>query len=167
MQPARVASKRCGKTERRKSNKRGCLMQFIITQLAIWPDITHIVGRHFNHINAAGEHPHGQDAGSAVPKAARVAPPLSSDTRGWVRTLLNSGQTVQQIMRKHQQRVKAAKDAGVSLGRDAALKPQDVRNCEHTLAKSTWELHEDEATSIHLFQQRHHKTLHLQGVAAA
>ena len=55
---------------------------------------------------------------------------LTSDTRGWVRTLLNSGQTVQQIMRKHQQRVKAAKDAGVSLGRDASLKPQDVRNCD-------------------------------------
>ncbi len=113
----------CGKTERRKSCKRGCLMHFTITQVAIWPDITHIVGRHFNNINAAGEHPHGPDAGSAVPKTARVAPHLSSDTRGWVRTLLNSGQTVQRIMRKHQQRVKAAKDAGVSLGRDAALKP--------------------------------------------
>ena len=53
MQPARAANQNCGKTERRKSCKRGCLMQFTITQLAIWPDITHIVGRHFNHINAA------------------------------------------------------------------------------------------------------------------
>ncbi len=55
-------------------------------------------------------------------RAARAAPRLSSDTRDWVRTLLNGGQTVQQIMRKHQQCVKAAKDASVSLGRDAALK---------------------------------------------
>ncbi len=124
-------------------------MQFTLTQLAIWPDITHIVGRHFNHTNAAGEHPHGP--GSEVPKAARVAPHLSSDTRGWVRTLLNSGQTVQQIMRKHQQRVKAAMDAGVSLGRDAALKPQDVRNCEHTLAESTQTGYQTAAFTVPLF----------------
>jgi len=130
VQPARPAYKRCGKTERRKSCKRSCLLQFTIIQLAIWPDFTHIVGRHFSQTNAAGEHPYGIDAGSAVPKAARAAPHLSSDTRGWVRTLLNNGQTLQQIMRKHQQRVKAAKDAGVSLGRDASLKPQDVRNCD-------------------------------------
>jgi len=86
-----------------------------------------------------------------VPKAARVAPHLSSDTRGWVRTLLNSGQTVQQIMRKHQQRVKAAMDAGVSLGRDAALKPQDVRNCEHTLAESTQTGYQTAAFTVPLF----------------
>ena len=141
MQPARAANKRCGITERRKSCKRGCLMQFTSTQLAIWPDTTHIpvVGRHFSHTNAAGEHPHGPDAGS---EAARVAPHLSSETRGWVRTLLNSGQTVQQIMRKHRQRVKATMDAGVSLGRDAALQ---LRSCEMCATVSTCWLNPKEA----------------------
>ena len=33
-------------------------------------------------------------------------------------------------MRKHQSCVKAAKDPGVSLGRDAALKPQHVLDCD-------------------------------------
>lgn len=157
MQPKRPDNKRCGKTERRKSCKRGCLMQFTITQLALWPDVTHIVGRHFDHANAAGSHPHGPNAAPGVPNIARVAPHLSSETRGWVKTLLSSGQTVQKIMLKHQQRLKAAKDAGVSLGRDAKLKPQDVRNCEHTLAESLWKLHEDEATSVRLFTQQHQK----------
>ena len=60
-----------------------------------------------------------------MPKAAGASPHLSSDDRGWVRTFLDSGQTVQQIVH-----VKAAKDAGVSLGRDASLKRQDVRNCD-------------------------------------
>ena len=59
-------------------------------------------------------------------------------------------------MCKYQQHVKVAKDAGVSLGRDAALKPRD---CGHTLAEAIWKLHEDEATSTHLFQQRHHKDI--------
>lgn len=31
-------------------------LQFTSTQPAIWPDTTSIVGRHFSHITAAGEH---------------------------------------------------------------------------------------------------------------
>jgi hypothetical protein len=43
--------------------------------------------------------------------------------------------------------------------RDHFLKRQDVRNLEHTLAESTWKLHDDEATSVRLFQQRHEKNI--------
>ena len=97
------------------------------------------LARYYSHVSVAGTtitsmQLHGPNAESAVP---RIAPHLSSQTRGWVRTLLNSGQTVQQIMRKHCQRIKAAMDAGVGLGRDAALM-QDVRSNIKKTYLFTW-----------------------------
>ena len=63
-------------------------------------------------------------------------------------------------MLEHKQRLnrKAAKDAGVSLGRDAKLKPQDVRNCEHMRAEYIWQPHEDEAASVRALTRRQQNT---------
>jgi len=92
--------------------------------------ITHILGRHFNHTSAAREQPHGPDAGSALPKgSSHCSSPLFRDTRDWVRTLPNSGQTLQQIMRKTSIVCQGCKECQC-LGRDAALKPQDVLDCD-------------------------------------
>lgn len=55
----RPPNTRIGKVERGLSCKRGCLMQITASQLALWPEITHIVGKHFDHVNAAGVYCHG------------------------------------------------------------------------------------------------------------
>ena len=59
----RLPNRRVGKIARGESCKRGCQMQFTLSQLAMWPEITHIVGKHFDHINAAGVCCHDLDAG--------------------------------------------------------------------------------------------------------
>ena len=41
------------------------------------------------------------------------------------------------------------------LTRDSFLKRQDVRNLEHRLAETVCKRHEDEATSVRLFKERH------------
>ena len=69
------------------------------------------------------------------PESSCGSPPFLKDQRVG-QTLLDSGQTVQQIMRKHQRHPAAARDAGVSVAREAVVKPQDVRNRENVLADS-------------------------------
>ena len=64
-------------------------MQCTVSQLAAWPEVTHTVGQHFNHVNAAGEC-HGPDAVRVSSKHQR-APHLSLQSRGWVKTLLSAG----------------------------------------------------------------------------
>lgn len=59
----RLPNRRVGKVARGESCKRGCQMQFTLSQLAMWPEITHIVGRYFDHINAAGVCCHDLNAG--------------------------------------------------------------------------------------------------------
>ena len=71
-------------------------MHFAVSQLAAWPEVTHIVGRHFNHVDAAVEWCHGPDA---VGVSSRH---LSLQSRGWVKTLLSASIRSQEIMRKHQ-----------------------------------------------------------------
>ncbi len=132
-------------------------MQFNVSQLAAWPDITRIVGRHFDHVSAAGTCCHGPHAVD-VQAIHQRAPRLSLQTRSWVRTLLGAGISTQEIMRQSRQRFADAKKLAPS-SRDHFLKRQDVRNLEHTLAESTWKLHDDEATSVRLFQQRHEKNI--------
>ncbi|KAL3145170.1 hypothetical protein ABBQ38_001769 [Trebouxia sp. C0009 RCD-2024] len=97
----KAANTRTGKTERGQSCKRGCLMQFTVSQLAAWPEVTRIIGRHFYHVNAAGVCCHGPEADGVSSKFQR-APHLSVKTRGWVRTLLSAGISTKEIMRKHQ-----------------------------------------------------------------
>ena len=153
----KAANKRTGKTERGQSCKRGCLMQFTVSQLAAWPEVTRIIGRHFDHVNAAGVRCHGPEAPGVSSKLQR-APHLSVKTRGWVRTLLSAGISTNEIMRKHQKRFDEDMQNG-SLTRDSFLKRQDVRNLEHNLAEKVWKLHEDEATSVRLFKQQHDKNV--------
>ena len=69
---------RCSKTE--KSCKQGCLMLLTVSQLAAWPDITRITGRHFNHVSAAGACCHGPVA-DGVEATHKRAPQLSLQTR--------------------------------------------------------------------------------------
>ena len=156
----KAANKRTGKTERGQSCKRGCLMQFTVSQLAAWPEVTRIIGRHFDHVNAAGIRCHGPEAPGVSSKLQRAkrAPHLSVKTRGWVRTLLSAGISTKEIMRKHQKRFDEDMQNG-SLTRDSFLKRQDVRNLEHNLAEKVWKLHEDEATSVRLFKQQHDKNV--------
>ena len=97
----KAAKKRISKTKRGQSCKRGCLMQFTVSQLAVWTEVTRIVGRHFNHVNTAGHCCHGPDAVGVGSKHQR-APHLSLQSRGWVRTLLSAGISSKEIMRKHQ-----------------------------------------------------------------
>ena len=77
----KAAHKRISKTERGQSCKRGCLMQFTISQLAAWPEVTRIVDRHFNHVSTVGYCCHGPDAVGVSSKHQR-APHLSLQSRG-------------------------------------------------------------------------------------
>ena len=64
---------RVGKVERGLSCKRGCLMCVTASQLALWPEITHIVGKHFDHVNASGAYCHGPEAELHIKKKHKHA----------------------------------------------------------------------------------------------
>ena len=57
-------------------------------------------------------------------------------------------------MQQHQPFVDEARRQN-KLRRDHFLTVQEARNCEHKLSSAVWKYHEDEATSVRMFQQRH------------
>ena len=92
-------------------------MSLTVSQLAAWPDITRITGRHFNHVNAAGACCSGPDA-VGVEATHKRAPHLSLQTRSW---FLGAGVSTLDIMRQSRQRLAEAKKAG-TFSRDHFLK---------------------------------------------
>ena len=130
---------------------------YLVSQLAAWPEVIRTVGLYFKHVNTAGYCCHGPDAVGVSSKHQR-APHLSLQSRGWVRTLLSAG--IMEIMRKHLVQKQFAEDeCDGKLTRDSFLKRQDVCSLEHKLAETVWKWHEDEATSVQLFKDRHAKNV--------
>ena len=57
-------------------------MQIAVTQLAVWPDVTCVVGRHFDLTNSAGMCCHGPDDAAGLKSQHQYAPRLSKKDKG-------------------------------------------------------------------------------------